>query len=604
MRMGKRTLASVAAGALALGVVSFVGTTSADAATHKTPKAAYGGSVDAIRNGTVGNIPAAKGTIGMKNAPTTLQVVTAPTNSAKVYVGDEGGDTPAGGWDNATLLSRDDSILYASNYDDSTFGIAVDTAGSYTINMGNGTDTSTISFTTSGTPASLAWDPTSQTKTIGSLATMTLKVKDSAGSLTQAAVGDTIAVAASADDTPSDASVTAAEIYLGQVSITATAQSGTQSITATPQGTLPGLGVTAVSTSLTGSGTVSSTAVKSITVTTPSTAVNTTTAGAGGQSLTTTDVPVGSGNITISVEDTATASVGNVIQLAAKVSAGSITDGTSSGTAGAADDTIYTTVTTDSNKKATWSFTVSGSALNSGSTVTITQVNVVEANVSPMARDTITQTDPAVSVDTVTTSPDDSLLAAIGTVTPVTVTVKDQFGNAQSGWTVTAYRGAIGGTTLAVGTTNGSGQAVVNVTNVTGIVSGTTENYSFKAQYGSNVVNLGQTLSIAYTTGGGVTAIAVSSSSGTSPSTAVPALVTQPVLFVPDDTTGKAIGLSEAAVRQRVQKLTETGVMQVVAVTDPMQLGFDRQAMIGIKSNGDTRETAELLSKEKQNKKK
>ena len=60
---------------------------------------------------------------------------------------------------------------------------------------------------------------------------------------------------------------------------------------------------------------------------------------------------------------------------------------------------------------------------------------------------------------------------------------------------------------------------------------------------------------------------------------------------------GKAIGLSEAAVRQRVQKLTETGVMQVVAVTDPMQLGFDRQAMIGIKSNGDTRETAELLAK-------
>ena len=44
---------------------------------------------------------------------------------------------------------------------------------------------------------------------------------------------------------------------------------------------------------------------------------------------------------------------------------------------------------------------------------------------------------------------------------------------------------------------------------------------------------------------------------------------------------GKAVGLSEAAVRQRVQKLTESGVMQVVAVTDPMQLGFYRQAMIG-----------------------
>jgi Lrp/AsnC family transcriptional regulator for asnA, asnC and gidA len=58
---------------------------------------------------------------------------------------------------------------------------------------------------------------------------------------------------------------------------------------------------------------------------------------------------------------------------------------------------------------------------------------------------------------------------------------------------------------------------------------------------------------------------------------------------------GKAVGLSEAAVRQRVQKLTESGVMQVVAVTDPMQLGFYRQAMIGIRVSGDTTIVAEAL---------
>jgi Lrp/AsnC family transcriptional regulator for asnA, asnC and gidA len=58
---------------------------------------------------------------------------------------------------------------------------------------------------------------------------------------------------------------------------------------------------------------------------------------------------------------------------------------------------------------------------------------------------------------------------------------------------------------------------------------------------------------------------------------------------------GKAVGLSEAAVRQRVQKLTESGVMQVVAVTDPMQLGFFRQAMIGIRVSGDTTAVAEAL---------
>jgi Lrp/AsnC family transcriptional regulator for asnA, asnC and gidA len=59
---------------------------------------------------------------------------------------------------------------------------------------------------------------------------------------------------------------------------------------------------------------------------------------------------------------------------------------------------------------------------------------------------------------------------------------------------------------------------------------------------------------------------------------------------------GKAVGLSEAAVRQRVQKLTEGGVMQIVAVTDPLQLGFYRQAMIGIRVSGDTRLVADRLA--------
>jgi Lrp/AsnC family transcriptional regulator for asnA, asnC and gidA len=60
---------------------------------------------------------------------------------------------------------------------------------------------------------------------------------------------------------------------------------------------------------------------------------------------------------------------------------------------------------------------------------------------------------------------------------------------------------------------------------------------------------------------------------------------------------GKAVGLSEAAVRQRVQKLTDSGVMQIVAVTDPMQLGFYRQAMIGVRVSGDTTVVASRLSR-------
>ena len=59
---------------------------------------------------------------------------------------------------------------------------------------------------------------------------------------------------------------------------------------------------------------------------------------------------------------------------------------------------------------------------------------------------------------------------------------------------------------------------------------------------------------------------------------------------------GKVVGLSEAAVRQRVQRLVESGVMQVVAVTDPLELGFARQAMVGIRVNGPLEPVADALA--------
>ena len=56
---------------------------------------------------------------------------------------------------------------------------------------------------------------------------------------------------------------------------------------------------------------------------------------------------------------------------------------------------------------------------------------------------------------------------------------------------------------------------------------------------------------------------------------------------------GKAVGLSEAAVRQRVQRLTDSGVVQIVAVTDPARLGMARLALIGVKAEGDLQTIAD-----------
>ncbi len=57
-----------------------------------------------------------------------------------------------------------------------------------------------------------------------------------------------------------------------------------------------------------------------------------------------------------------------------------------------------------------------------------------------------------------------------------------------------------------------------------------------------------------------------------------------------------AVGLSEAAVRQRVQRLVDTKVVQIVAVTDPLRLGFRRQAMVGVRTEGDITAVARALA--------
>ena len=58
----------------------------------------------------------------------------------------------------------------------------------------------------------------------------------------------------------------------------------------------------------------------------------------------------------------------------------------------------------------------------------------------------------------------------------------------------------------------------------------------------------------------------------------------------------RVVGLSEAAVRTRVQRLIEGNVVQIVGVTDPLRLGFRRQAMVGVKTEGDISTVADTLA--------
>lgn len=61
---------------------------------------------------------------------------------------------------------------------------------------------------------------------------------------------------------------------------------------------------------------------------------------------------------------------------------------------------------------------------------------------------------------------------------------------------------------------------------------------------------------------------------------------------MPYSQLGRRVGLSDAAARQRVNRLTAGGVIDIVAVTDPTRLGLDYSAMLGMTVTGDVREVA------------
>jgi Lrp/AsnC family transcriptional regulator for asnA, asnC and gidA len=59
---------------------------------------------------------------------------------------------------------------------------------------------------------------------------------------------------------------------------------------------------------------------------------------------------------------------------------------------------------------------------------------------------------------------------------------------------------------------------------------------------------------------------------------------------------GKEVGLSEAAARQRVNRLRESGAIRIVAMTDPVRLGLGVVATVGVRVSGDVRMVALRLA--------
>jgi Lrp/AsnC family transcriptional regulator, regulator for asnA, asnC and gidA len=55
------------------------------------------------------------------------------------------------------------------------------------------------------------------------------------------------------------------------------------------------------------------------------------------------------------------------------------------------------------------------------------------------------------------------------------------------------------------------------------------------------------------------------------------------------------LGVAEATVRTRYERLVADGVLQVIGVTNPLALGFDATAMIGVRTSGSPEAVAEKI---------
>ena len=64
----------------------------------------------------------------------------------------------------------------------------------------------------------------------------------------------------------------------------------------------------------------------------------------------------------------------------------------------------------------------------------------------------------------------------------------------------------------------------------------------------------------------------------------------------PFTSIARELGISEAAVRARMHRLTEAGVLDVVAVTNPLMLGFEVMALVGVQANSDLERVARTVS--------
>jgi len=532
MRTGKRALAGVAAGALAAGMLAFVGAGTASAAAE------VDASVGPVRAGTYGTIPAAElaftGTsvsaIGLDD---TLNVVliTAPSLGAALYIDDSTGTTLD---DSATLAQNDaavggaDGLFGTNSDDDSTVRFAVSEAGTWTWAMGNGDDTVNVTFnnSTTGAPATLSLTPASQTIPVGGKADLVAALLDASGNLTQPYKLDNVTFATTRGTLDYSGTIAGSYFYLGAfpIELTGAGSAGTANVTATPGGTISALGKQTAT--VTESGTISDDTVTSMTVDCTASCWN-----AGTNDNTGAwESQISSGKfstVKVAIDDSTANTTSAPIRPKIETDAGSVTaDGKTTSAGGSA---IYVDVT-PSGYAASLDLTLSGGAKFNGATITLTQVDSANAALGGTSYMTITPVVP--TIGTVTVTPSGQLIEKIGASTTSSVSIDDSLGDPLSGQFVQVNTSTGGGasTLLDSATTDSNGEASLTYACATCTTNNSTRTFYFLTDVtGSSVANT----AVTYTTSGEISSLTVTPASGDAITAGGAAPVDLPLIGIP-----------------------------------------------------------------------
>jgi len=529
----RKRIALVAVSALGFGLVSTVPALAADsagtAAIGPVRVSMTGAAQDSVAGAAVvitADSAWASADFTTDQSSITVTLTTAPSAAATLTIAHaEYTDQGATGTPDTTVQLGDSGLLLTSGTDTATFAgttaglsFAANVTGRYvgTISIDGKSGASDLlavpfDFTTTGAPTTLEVSASATTVNPSGTSTITATLKDAAGNTTQGSTVDSIAFSAAAG-TLGTASLDAAALSdgTGTSVLTAASTSGTAHVvTITPQGTLSGLGVKTL-TVTTDATTIYATTDGNIafTVSAPADAATATGTVDGGNRA--QSVRTGSSAITVAVTN---AEASKNLRFKVTASAGTV-DGVAFTTP------QYKVVATSSTGTGSLSFTLGGGALLNSATVTVEQVSVVNASIAPTTTSTtdivITQADSAVSASTLSMGIAGSVVRALGTVTSVDVTVKDQFAGALgAGWTVRAYRTSVSAANLlSTATTNASGVATVSVSPLSTVVSGGSETYVYTADYPgvtqiTTASESAKNLTVTYTTTGGITSLSV-----------------------------------------------------------------------------------------------